>query len=238
MIHLNLSEFFGAMENVRVDIDKRHSIQRGTETLYPVYIVLYSHNETISKVIKKLTHQPYSHASISFDSSMHSMYTFGNKMVYNERSASYKHKFGAGRESFVRTEGKWSYPPETPYAIYVLFLPKENIDRMKKRIHEIFNQPEAYRYSYDGLVKYYLGISSESTYKMFCSQFVASLLLYGGYTLDRLPSLYSPYELKDIQNVIFVEDGIIKQFNRDKFIKKMDRICSDYLEDMENIGAD
>ena len=175
---------------------------------------------------------------------MTNMYTFGNKMVYDEKTNTYKRKFGAGRETFAKADDKWAYPEKTPYVIYVLFLPKENIMRMKKRVHEIYNKPEMYRFSYDGLVKYYMGISSESTYKMFCSQFVASLLMYGGYDLDRLPSLYSPYELKDLNDVIFVEDGVIKDFNRNKFNKKMDVICSDIknglkkLDDMDKMSAE
>ena len=228
---LNLKEFFTAMENVRVNVDNKHTIRRGTETLYPVYIILYAHDSLVGKSIRRLTNQPYSHASVSFDTSMNNIFTFGNRYIYNEDKEIYYRKFGAGRESFKKIDGKWSYPPKTPYVIYCLWLPKENIDRMKKRIHEIYNKPDAYRFSYDGLVKFYLNMSSESTNKMFCSQFVASLLAYGGMDLDKLPSLYSPYQLKDIKDVRYVESGLLKDFNKAALDKKMNLVMAEYLEE-------
>ena len=39
VISLNIVEFFDALETVRVNLDKKHSIQRGTEVLYPIYII-------------------------------------------------------------------------------------------------------------------------------------------------------------------------------------------------------
>ena len=223
---MNIQDFFSAMENVSIALDNKHVITRGTDKLYPVYIILYAHNSIVGRNIRRFTHQPYSHSAVSFNSDMNNIYSFGNRMIL-DKDGIYHRKFGAGRESFTKKDGKWSYPETTPYAIYCIFLPKDSIDKMKKHIHTIYNNPESYRFSYDGLIKYYLNISSESTYKMFCSQFVASLLVIGGVNLDRLPSLYSPYELKDIQDVTLVEEGILKDFNRKKFSKRMDEICED-----------
>lgn len=233
---MNTHQFFNALENVRVNLDRRHSIKRGNEILLPVYIILYAHTSTGSKTIRAVTKEPYSHASISFDSSMQNIFTFGNKMV-QITDVRYKRSIGAGRESFMNKDAMWTYPKETPYAIYVIFLPRDSIIKMKTRVHEIFDHPDEYRFSIAGLIKYYLGLASESTTKMFCSQFVASLLATGGVELDRLPSLYSPYELKDIRNVTFVESNTIKHFRRERFDKHMDDICKRYLDEI-NMDAE
>ena len=229
-------EFFSALENVRVDVDRKHAITRGTDTLYPVYIILYAHNSLVAKSIRRVTNEPYSHASISFDTSMQNIFTFGNKMV-KISELEYKRKIGTGRESFLAKDAMWTYPKETPYEIYTVFITKENIVRMKKRVHEIFDNPEKYRFNIAGLIRYYLGLASESNSKMFCSQFVASLLAIGAVDLERLPSMYSPYELKDIRNVIFVERDILKNYNRKKFDAHMDEICKEYSEQI-NMDAE
>lgn len=225
---MNTYEFFSAMENVSVTLDKKHTINQGQDILYPVYIVLYAHNSIVGKTIRKLTHQPYSHSAIAFNTDMNNLYSFGNRMISDSNGNSHR-KFGAGRESFVKKDGKWNYPESTPYAIYAIWLNMESIAKMKKRIHSIFSKPDEYRFSYDGLIKYYLNISSESNYKMFCSQFVASILALGT-PLDKLPSLYSPYELKNIKDVHFIEDGVLGAFSR----KKLDEHVNGIIDKIKN----
>lgn len=226
---MNLLEFFGALENVRVDLDRKHTVTRGTDTLYPVYIILYAQNSLVSKTIRTATKTPYSHASISFDSSMQHIFSFGKLKIREDENSRRVHN-GAIRESFISKIGMREFPKEAQYEIYTIFIPKDNLEKMRKRIHEIFDNPERYKFSIIGLVRYYLGLVSESTSKMFCSQFVATILATGNVNLERSPSLYSPYELKDIQNVIFVERDVLKNFSRKRFDKQMDFICQDYNE--------
>lgn len=233
---MNLSQFFTALENVRVNIDRKHSITYNGKQLYPVYIVLYAQNSIVSKSIRRVTKAPYSHASISFDTSMTNIFSFG-RLKIETAVDHFETKNGAIRESFVSKLGMRKFPKYSLYEIYVIFVTEEDIINMKKRIHEIYDDPEKYRFSFIGLAKYLLGIPSKPSKKMFCSQFVASLLSTGGVALDRSPSLYSPYEIKDIKNVIFVENGILCEYNRKKMDERMTTICENY-EDIINADVE
>lgn len=222
-------QFFDALENVRVNIDRKHSITRGTKKLYPVYIVLYGQKSFVSKSIQKFTNAPYSHASISFDTSMQNIFSFGRLKIQTEENH-YETKNGAIREAFVSKIGMRQFPKQALYEIYTVFITEEDIARMKKRVYEIYDNPEQYRFSFIGLARYLLGIPSKASKKMFCSQFVTSLLSIGGVALDRSPSLYSPYEIKDIKNVIFVENGILENYDRKRLDERMTNICDNYDE--------
>jgi hypothetical protein len=236
VISLNVVEFFDALETVRVNLDKKHSIQRGTEVLYPIYIIMYAQDSLVSKTIRRFTHTPYSHASISFDTSMQNIFSFGKLKIKNNDNELEAHN-GAIREAFISRAGMREFPSQAFYEIYTVFITQDAIDRMKKRIHQIFDNPEKYKFSIIGLIKYYLGMTSESETKMFCSQFVASLLAVGDIHLERVPSLYSPYQLKDIQNVTFVERGILKDYNRKRLDQRMDGIVQD-IKDKFNMDAE
>lgn len=233
---MNLTEFFAVMESIRVNTDKKHTFSRGTDIMYPIYIILYAQNSFVSKSIRKATNTPYSHASISFDTSMQNIFSFG-KLKIDMGNDKRELKNGAIRESFISKKGMRAFPQDAKYEVYTLFVSKDNLDTIKKKVHEIFDNPDGYKFSIIGLLRYYLGMTSESTSKMFCSQFVASLLAAGNVHLDRAPSLYSPYELKDIQNVKYVDSGILKDYNRTKFDRLMDDIIKE-MQEPTNMDAE
>ena len=99
------------------------------------------------------------------------------------------------------------------------------INKMKKYIHYVYNNTDKYKFSYIGLVKYALHMPSEHTYKMFCSQFIASLFKIGGDELDRVASLYSPEQILTIGDVHSVQTGLVKDFKRKELDANIQNIC-------------
>lgn len=221
---MNISEFFAASETVKVYIDKDHTITKNNLKYYPVYLILFASDTFVSKAIRMFTRSPVSHVGISFDSSMTKIFSFGFRT--NENSLK---DAGNRIESLIVKKDRWLYSGDSTYVIYVKFLSMDSITNMKKRIHDIYNNTEKYKFSVLGLFKYALHIPSESTYKMFCSQFVASLLQTGGVELDRKPSLYSPSQIISLGEVVYVQEGFVKDFSKKKLDKDMDRICQSYI---------
>jgi hypothetical protein len=222
---VNISEFFSAMETVKINIDSKHKITSNGKDLYPVYIILFASNSFVSKSIRAFTKEKFSHAAISFDTGMTNIFSFGFRTNANDMR-----DVGNRRESLIIKKDRWLYEDDTNYGIYVKFMSLESIKLMKKRIHDIYNNTEKYKFSFIGLLKYAFNIPSENMYKMFCSQFVASLLQLGGVELDRSPSLYSAGQLTtDLNDVIMVEEGLVKDFKKSNLDRNMKILCNNII---------
>lgn len=217
---MNISEFFSAMESIKINIDKSHKITKNNVDYYPVYIALFASNNFVSKSIRSVTRSEFSHVAISFDTSMTNLFSFGFRT--NEKSMK---DVGNRRESLIVKKDRWVYEDDTKYGIYVKFMTLDSINKMKKQIHYVYNNTEKYKFSYIGMLKYALNIPSEHAYKMFCSQFIASLLQTGGVDLNRSASLYSPQQIIDIGDVHSVESGLVKDFNKKQLDLNVQKIC-------------
>lgn len=218
---MNISQFFDAMESVRINMDKNHKITKNGIDYYPVYIVLFASNNFVSKSIRAVTRAEFSHVAISFDTSMTNLFSFGFRTNAKDMK-----DCGNRRESFIVKKGRWVYEDDTKYGVYVKFMTLDAIKKMKNHIHYVYNNTEKYKFTFIGMVKYAFHIPSEHAYKMFCSQFIASLFKIGGDKLDRVASLYSPEQILTIGDVRDVEKGFVKDFDRKKLDAAVQRICS------------
>lgn len=157
----------------------------------PVYIILMHSGTLLSSIIKNVQGDEFSHSLISFNSKLDPMYSFGNKkdstiglngdpgfVVQNTKDPFYK--------------SKKSY-----YEVYVMFVSKNDKQKMIQRMKWFKEKDRYLGYDIIGLIKYKLGISSDSNLKKyFCSRFVAEIIGQSG-RIDRDASLYSPQDFKD-----------------------------------------
>ena len=225
---MDLISFMKALETFQPPVfDDNHSVELNEKRYFPLYVILYANKGIVGDVIRNFTKEPYSHSSISFDTSMNNIYTFGQRIVLNDGTSdpnSYTKKMGASIESFTKCIGKFSYPSFAKVAIYVTYFSEENMNLVKQYVNAIFSNPDNYKYNATGLVKYALGQSSESETKMFCSQFVANILKIGGINLTKQSSLYSPYSLIKSENIIDVWTGFIGNYDKKIADKRMNYI--------------
>jgi hypothetical protein len=217
---VNISQFFGAMETVKINIDKNHKITKDNIDYYPVYIVLFASNNFVSKSIRAVTRAEFSHVAISFDTSMTNLFSFGFRTNAKDMK-----DCGNRRESLIVKKDRWVYEDDTKYGVYVKFMTLNAINKMKKHIHYVYNNTDKYKFTFIGMVKYAFHIPSENTYKMFCSQFIASLFKIGGDKLDRVASLYSPEQILTIGDVHSVQTGLVKDFKRKELDANVQKLC-------------
>jgi hypothetical protein len=188
------------------------------ENIFPIFILLTKTNRLLSSIITKITDTPYAHASISFDSSLENMCSFGQKEFTNLGkfidNESYKDGLLGKRAD------------NTTYSLYVTFMTQDGITRMKQKLEYIKSQNMMF--SIRGLIN--IALNKESDYKnrYFCSQFIADILQTGTdeKILNRHPSLYTPYDLRLIPNMYFVTRGILSNYNR----KKTDMVVDNMLK--------
>lgn len=191
------------------------------DKLYPVYIMLMHSGTALATAIKTVTGSHFSHSSISFDSSMKSMYSFGRKFDTNPFIGSFK-KEDIHSDFF---KGK-----TIPYALYVIPCTKSEIDLMKKRLDYFIQNRTKFSYDFTGLFKNYLGIADNPEYKWFCSRFVADILNAGRPSSDPYvvePSLMKPEDFLYTNFATYVTGGILDTYDKayvDKVTQKILRV--------------
>lgn len=211
---------FELIEDVKF-FDKLDESANKSKKLYPVYIMLVHSGTTVSNAIKFVSKSKFSHASISFDSSMDHMYSFARKDPSNPF-------FGGFRYESI---GKGFYDKkEIPYALYVVPCTESQIKKMKKRLDYFIKNESKFQFDFAGLVKNYLGIVDNPEYRWFCSRFVADILNAGApknkpYVAE--PSLQDPDDFMRDEYATYVIGGDnLMKYNRalvDKRTRKIIR---------------
>lgn len=182
-------------------LDRLDEATTDNKKLYPVYIMLVHSGTTVSNVIKAVSHSEFSHASISFDSSMDQMYSFARKDPRNPFIGGFR----------FESIGKGFYDQkEIPYAVYMVPCTESQIKKMKKRLSFFEKSATKFKFDFTGLIKNYLGIVDNPEYRWFCSRFVADILNAGApknkpYVEE--PSLQDPDDFKNDEYAYFVVNG-------------------------------
>lgn len=203
------------------------SINESTDdrTLYPVYVLCVHTGTLLANVIKKATGSHFSHCTISFDSSLKNMYSFGRKTRLTELS----------NGSFVKES--IHNPPYTnegvTYALYCIPVTSSQLAAMKKRLEYFVKNKTKFRYDFAGLFKNFFGIADNPEQRWFCSRFVADIINAGTEPgqkpMIREPSLMRPEDFLYTNFALYVTSGLIKDYDQilvDKVTKKLLRIES------------
>lgn len=79
---MDLISFMKALEAFQPPVfDDNHSVELNDKKYFPLYIILYANKGIVGDAIRNFTKEPYSHSSISFDTSMNTIYTFGQRII-------------------------------------------------------------------------------------------------------------------------------------------------------------
>lgn len=176
--------------------------------LYPVYIMLMHSGTVLANAIKTLTQSQFSHSSISFDSTMKSMYSFGRKTDINPFIGGFKKE---------NINDKFFKERNIPYALYVVPCTEDEINRMKKRLDYFTTHATKFKYDFTGLFKNYFGIADNPEYKWYCSRFVADILNFGRPSSDPYivePSLMKPEDFTNTTFATYVTGGFLSNYDQ------------------------
>ena len=124
-----------------------------------VYILLTDTGTLFTKLIKLYTKKPYNHASISFDSELSEVYSFGRKTTRNP--------FIGG---FVKEDVDKGLFKEANCAVYALTVNEVELQKMNGYIKEIEAQKGEYRYNLLGLLGFLLNKPIKRKKAFFCSR--------------------------------------------------------------------
>lgn len=176
---------------------------------YPVYVLLTHSGTTLANAIKSVTKNPYSHSSISFDSGLENMYSFGRKYKNNPLIGVFvKESIKAGLYEDVAEKAT--------YSLYVTFVTKEEKQLMEQKLQYFKDNKDSFKYDFTGLFLHQFGKISEREDAYFCSGFVATILGSGKEYFDRHYSLVKPYDFAKHKDFHFVSRGTLKNYDSDK----------------------
>lgn len=170
-----------------------------------LYIVLSKTNTVLGRAIRKYLGVEYNHCSISLDSSLEKLYSFGRKNVYNFVSAGFviegkDHGFFKVYDNANISVLKWPVTEQEWKSV------KLTIDRFKANKKD-------YKYNILGLISSSIDIPYARKNEYFCSQFVADVLDKSGiYHFDKDTRLVKPHEFLNITSTITTYTGKIGSY--------------------------
>lgn len=182
----------------------------------PVFIVTSYTNTPFGKAIKTFTHSEYTHAAISFDTSLEELYSFNADPKYN----SDRYKGGISRESLSSYIESYD---KTIIQVNCIFLKPSDFDIVKNTLNDLLENAEKTKYDYGNIINILIGKVKDTGMAMVCSQFVAYILHTAGIRLlDKSDNIVTPKDLSTITNpkVYKIFEGYAKDYEK----KRIDRI--------------
>lgn len=177
----------------------------------PVYVVLTDTGKPHAKVIKKVTGEPYNHASLSLDTSLQNMFSFNMHGKGFDTKSIFSDYYGKHLD-IVR------------YSIYCYMASPEEFNLVQRAIEEIRSHAEKWHFSMTGLIGFYSKHKTLRDDAMVCSEFVAAMLK--AMNPDLVPkerNQYTPYGLSKLKNMIFIQRGTLKNFSPTKLYENTKR---------------
>ena len=182
----------------------------------PIFIVTSYTNTPFGKAIKTFTHSEYTHAAISFDTSLEKLYSFNADSKYSNNG----YKGGISRESLSSYIDSYE---KTIIQVNCIFLKPSDFDIVQRTLGNLLENEEKTKYAYSNIINILIGRAKDTGMAMVCSQFVAYILHTANIELlDKSDNIVTPKDLSTITNpkVYKIFEGYAKDYEK----KRIDRI--------------
>lgn len=180
-----------------------------------IYLIFSKTGTWLSKMIKFATNDKYIHVSLSLDSSLEKMYSFGRTNPNNP--------FCGGFVIENLHSGVYRKFKNSTCLIYKVPITEKQYKALVKELNYFIINKNKFHYNLLGLFFVPTNKSFIRRNFYFCSQFVSEVLLKSSiYVSDKKPEFHRPMDLLNIKNKEFVYEGLIKNYTND--IKHTDAI--------------
>jgi hypothetical protein len=181
-----------------------------------IYVVLTRTNTVISKLINLIKNDKYTHAAISLDKELNSMYGFGRKHSFNPF-------FGVFRKEELN-KGVYKYHKNLPGAIIEIEVTKDQYENAKNLLNEFINNSDKYKYNYMGLIDGILNKEICYENKFICSEFVYHILKESNIADFKISrNLVRPQNFMNLESKIIYEGNLkeLENINRNYNTKEL-----------------
>lgn len=167
-----------------------------------VYLLLTDTGTLFTRMIKLYTKECLNHASISFDSDLKEVYSFGRKRPRNP--------FIGG---FVKEDVRSELFRNASCEIYVFTVTDKQYNNMLLLIKEIERNQQLYRYNLLGLFAIAMNKRLHRKHAFFCSHFVATILQEGRlFETSKQLCMITPQDLKQAASHRLIYQGSLQSY--------------------------
>ena len=167
-----------------------------------LYLLLTCSDTYLSRSIRHITADPYTHSALCFTPELLPIYSFGRKFASLAFPAGFtKDRLGKG---FLRKHRKM------PCVLLELPVEDDAYLRAKELVAVFEENSKDYRYNVLGLILCGRQIAYEREHHFFCSQFVATVLQKSGAAvIPKAPSLMRPADFIELPGAKVVFEGSV-----------------------------
>jgi len=169
-----------------------------------IYIVLSFTGSTPSRFLRKFSNMAYTHSSISYDSLLREMYSFGRKKPNNFLVG------GFVIESIG--EGIYKRFPNTTCKVLRIPVSSTQLQRMQTLTGAFCTLKDHYHYSFRGVFLAYFKLKNDRKYHMYCTEFVRFILSESGFETSGIPEICHPSDFEMLPGAITVYEGLLKDY--------------------------
>lgn len=170
-----------------------------------IYIVLTRTKTILSKLIAAVKNDEYTHASISLDIDLNSMYSFGREFIYNPF---------IGR--FVEenlNEGIFGIHNELKGLVLEIEVTYKQYENIKKLLNKFISNPKYYKYNYFGIINSLINKEYCCSNRFLCSEFVYYLLNESGAAeLNKPRNLVRPQDLLKLNGKVIYKGNLKNEY--------------------------
>ena len=181
-----------------------------------IYILLTHTGTVLSNIVKFYTKKDYTHVSISLDSKLKELYSFGRLNPYNP--------FKGG---FVREDlesGTFARFKNTTGAIYVLRVTDEQYKTIKETIEYVKTNKTKYKFNVLGLFLVSINKKYQKKDTFYCAEFV-KYVLEKSVNKKMLPEIIKPMDFLKLENIEQIYEGYLRKYQSEKVIEKEEQIA-------------
>lgn len=174
----------------------------------PIYVVLFNTGTIPGNLIRKVVHEPYSHATIATDPSLRNLFSFN-----------------FGGRGFVIEDilGGWyaKHTDEITYSIYAYMATPNEYTLFANTIEMFKNNMEKFKYDVSGLIRFFSKHKTLNDDSMVCSEFVACVLkAINPSIITKEINQYTPTGLAKLKQLVFIQKGTLKNFSTAKLVER------------------
>ena len=169
-----------------------------------IYIVLTYTGTILSRVIRVVRRDEFTHVSISLDENLEEMYSFGRLNPYIAFIGGFVHescKYGTFKR-FKNTKSE----------IFYIEVTDEQYKKIKKKIKYFKRKKGLYRFNLIGLMCVAINRRVSLKNQFYCAEFI-KYLLESAKISNNLPSIVSPIDFLNIDNIKTVYRGYLRNYN-------------------------
>lgn len=171
-----------------------------------LYIVLTRTNTILSRLIRLLKNDEFTHAAIALDKDLKEMYSFGRKYALNPFIGVFK------RETI--DEGVYKFHKNVPCMILQLYVSEKQYENAQELVNHFRCNRRLYKYNYKGLLHSLFHVESYEEDRFLCSEFVYYVLKESDIVdLQISRNLVRPHDLMSLQGDITYK-GNLRHFKK------------------------